>query len=592
VPTSPTASVRNQLRFAFAIVIILSFVSTAIAIWRLQTLANDARELTQHPLAKERLVSNWLLNISMSAERTAALARAPDGEPAKAFADEAVQQSKRSTELQQQIGALLDGADEKALYTQIGAAHEQYLAAHGRLMALKAEGKHDEARTLYAQGFAPLMDGYIARVRELLALQQKSIAARTGETLDAAHDSATLLVGLCLAPLIASILAAQVFARVLFRRLGGEPALAAAVAGEIAAGNLRVEVKLADGDQTSLMAALQHMRDSLAGIVGQVRHGSAAIGESIAVLSGEAQELSRRTESQAAALEETASSIEELTQGIQHSADNAEQANTLAAQASQVAQQGGRMVGQLVETMGAINASSARIADIIGVIDGIAFQTNILALNAAVEAARAGEQGRGFAVVAGEVRALAQRSASAAKEIKVLMDDSTGRVTEGSTLAGRAGETMRDIVTSIERVSTIMSDIVASSREQASGIAQVNQAITQMDGVTQQNAAQVEESAAATMSMQAQSQQLQQLVSVFRVDLPASRTSAARPALAVAAAGKPAAPATAAAAAAPARAKQAPAHGTRKAAAAQPARAAKPSRPAGPTAVADDWEEF
>jgi methyl-accepting chemotaxis protein len=573
VLTKLTASVRNQLRFAFAIVIILSFVSTAVAIWRLQVLADDTNELTHRPLAKERLVSSWLLNISMSAKRTAAIARASDGELAKLFADETVQQSKRTSELQKQVGDMLDTNEEKALFAQIGEARQQYLESRDRLMALKAEGKAEEARALYDKSFAGIMDHYIDKVKELLALQQKSIGARTGEVLGSAHQSSTVLVCLCLATLVFSIGAAHRFARTLFRRLGGEPALATSVASEIAAGNLRVEVKVADGDQASLMAALKRMRDSLAGIVGQVREGTTAIGESISEMSSEAQELSRRTESQAAALEETASSIEQLTQGIQHSTDNAEQANELAAKASQVAQQGGAMVGQLVETMGTINESSSRIADIIGVIDGIAFQTNILALNAAVEAARAGEQGRGFAVVAGEVRALAQRSAAAAKEIKVLIDDSTGRVTEGSTLAGKAGETMKGIVAGIDRVSGIMNDIVASSREQASGIAQVNQAITQMDGATQQNAALVEESAAATLAMQEQSLKLKELVAVFQVDVAArAPAAAARPAL-------------------PAR-KPAPAPAAAKPAAARAARKAPPAKPAKPAAVAEDWEEF
>ncbi|MFC5550007.1 methyl-accepting chemotaxis protein [Massilia aerilata] len=572
--TKLTASVRNQLRFAFAIVIILSFVSTAVAIWRLQVLADDTNELTHRPLAKERLVSSWLLNISMSAKRTAAIARASDGELAKLFADETVQQSARTSELQKQVGDMLDTNEEKVLFAQIGEARQQYLESRDRVTALKAEGKAEEARALYDKSFAGIMARYIDKVKELLALQQKSIGARTGEVLGSAHQSSTVLVCLCLATLIFSVGAAHRFARALFRRLGGEPALATSVASEIAAGNLRVEVKVADGDQASLMAALKRMRDSLAGIVGQVREGTTAIGVSISEMSSEAQELSRRTESQAASLEETASSIEQLTQGIQHSTDNAEQANGLAAQASRVARQGGAMVGQLVETMGAINESSSRIADIIGVIDGIAFQTNILALNAAVEAARAGEQGRGFAVVAGEVRALAQRSAAAAKEIKVLIDDSTGRVTEGSTLAGKAGETMKGIVAGIDRVSGIMNDIVASSREQASGIAQVNQAITQMDGATQQNAALVEESAAATLAMQEQSHKLKELVSVFRVDVAAVRAPAA------AAAARPALPA------------QKPAPAAAKPAAARAARKAPPAKPAKPAAVAEDWEEF
>jgi methyl-accepting chemotaxis protein len=248
--------------------------------------------------------------------------------------------------------------------------------------------------------------------------------------------------------------------------------------------------------------------------------------------------------------------------------------------------------------MAAINESSSRIADIIGVIDGIAFQTNILALNAAVEAARAGEQGRGFAVVASEVRALAQRSATAAKEIKVLIEDSTGRVADGASLAGKTGQTMQGIVTSIDRVSSIMNDIVASSREQAIGIAQVNKAITQMDGSTQQNAAMVEESAAASRAMQEQSGKLLALVALFQVEAPAAPAAAAPrralPAAAVkaapgkaAAAGPAPAPSSAAAAARPEAAR--PARTARKAA---PVKPVKPAKPAGPAAVADDWEEF
>ena len=515
MPTPLTAGVRGQLRFAFALVIALSFFSTALAIWRLQMLADDTKALTHRPLAKERLVSSWLLG-------------------------EALQQPKRGAELQKQVGEMLDTPEEKAMFEQIGQAGQAPAGARERILA---------------------------QLGELLALQQKTIDSRAGGMLADARHGAGVLVAVCLATLVFNVAAGALLARALFRRLGGEPALAAAVASEIAAGNLRVEVPLADGDQASLMAGLKRMRDSLAGIVGQVRHGTAAIGESIAVMSREAQELSRRTEGQAASLEETASSIEELTQGIQHSADNAEQANELAAQASRVAQQGGAMVGQLVDTMGAINESSSRIADIIGVIDGIAFQTNILALNAAVEAARAGEQGRGFAVVAGEVRALAQRSAAAAKEIKTLIDDSTGRVAEGSALAGKAGQTMQGIVASIDRVSVIMNDIVASSREQASGIAQVNQAITRMDSGTQQNAALVEETAAATRAMEEQSGKLQQLVALFQVEAAAAPAAAARPSLPAV---KPAP--------APARPAQ--------------ARAARKSAPARPAAVAEDWEEF
>jgi methyl-accepting chemotaxis protein len=323
---------------------------------------------------------------------------------------------------------------------------------------------------------------------------------------------------MAIATLLFSIGAGVVFSRSLFRRLGGEPAAAAAVAREIAAGNLAVEIPVDERRHAgSLMFALRGMRDSLAGLVGNVRQSTATINESAQVLSTEAEDLSRRTESQAAALEETASSMGELTHAVNENAGNAEQASRLAAQASSVAREGGSMVGQLVATMGTINESSRRIVDIIGVIDGIAFQTNILSLNAAVEAARAGEQGRGFAVVASEVRALAQRSAAAAKEIKELITDSTHRVEGGAALAQQAGATMTDIVAGIQQVAAIMAEIVESGREQASGIQQVNQAVAQMDGMTQQNAGLAEETVAATGAVREQAAKLSQLVDVFRL---------------------------------------------------------------------------
>ena len=267
-----------------------------------------------------------------------------------------------------------------------------------------------------------------------------------------------------------------------------------------------------------IMRSVEFMRTSLVGIVGQVRQGTDTIATASGQIAAGNQDLSSRTEQQASSLEETAASMEELTSTVKQNADNARQANQLAVSASSVAVKGGSVVAQVVDTMGAINTSSKKIVDIIGVIDGIAFQTNILALNAAVEAARAGEQGRGFAVVAAEVRNLAQRSAAAAKEIKTLIGDSVGKVEEGSRQVAEAGKTMDEIVGSVRRVTDIMAEIEAASREQTQGIEQINQAITQMDQVTQQNAALVEQAAAAAQSLQEQATSLVSLVSVFKLD--------------------------------------------------------------------------
>ncbi|WP_313030879.1 methyl-accepting chemotaxis protein [Massilia alkalitolerans] len=569
------SSVRAQLRIVFAFVIIISTLATAVAIWRLQLMSEETEALTRRPLVKERLASQWLLNTSVSAKRTAAVARSSDPELAKAFAAESLESSQRTSVLQDKVGELLDTPEEQALFEAIAEARGRYIETRDRVMKLKADGQAGEAMAQYEREFVPATQLYLDKVTALQALQHKAIDTMAQDALEGAAASTTMLVTLCLVTLAGSIAASMLFARALFRRLGGEPAEAARVAGEIAAGKLDVRVALRPGDQSSLLYALLRMRDSLAQIVGQVRDGTSTIGASVDAMASEAQELSRRTESQAAALEQTASSMNELAHAVQHSAASAEEANGLAVAASTVAQQGGAMVGQLVDTMGAINASSARIVDIIGVIDGIAFQTNILALNAAVEAARAGEQGRGFAVVAGEVRSLAQRSAAAAKEIKELIDDSTLRVSQGADLAGRAGATMNGIVDSIGRVTAIMGEIVDSSKEQASGIQQVHRAVSDMDSVTQQNATLVEESAAATESMKEEAARLAQLVAVFKL-------------AAKAAPRKDEAPRIARAATPP----------TRPAASAPPAARAKPAaRPAPPPcaerkAAEEEWEEF
>ncbi len=329
--------------------------------------------------------------------------------------------------------------------------------------------------------------------------------------------SRLLMVVLALGGVLISVGLGLVVARLLARQLGGEPAYAADVVSRIATGDLTVDVDARSARPGSLLFSIKQMQDQLTGVVARIKESSDTIATASGEIAAGNQDLSSRTEEQASSLEQTAASMEELTSTVKQNADNARQANQLAVSASEVAVKGGDVVSSVVQTMGSINASSKKIVDIIGVIDGIAFQTNILALNAAVEAARAGEQGRGFAVVASEVRSLAQRSAAAAKEIKTLIGDSVGKVEEGSKQVAEAGRTMEEIVGSVKRVTDIMGEITAASQEQTSGIEQINQAVTQMDQTTQQNAALVEEASAAAQSLQEQAGALVEAVSVFRL---------------------------------------------------------------------------
>ncbi|WP_307727420.1 methyl-accepting chemotaxis protein [Massilia rhizosphaerae] len=421
---------------------------------------------------------------------------------------------------------------------------------------------------------APRSRSVDVKMREL-SLDKEKLAQANNLYNKGEYESsrATMLVLVALSALTGVIFGILI-TRSLTRQLGGEPAYAAEVAGRIAGGDLRTDVQLRAGDDTSLLFAMKSMRDHLARIVSEVRHGTDAIASASGEIASGNLDLSSRTEEQASSLEETASSMEELTSTVKQNADNARQANVLAQTASSVAGQGGDVVAQVVQTMGSINDSSKKIVDIITVIDGIAFQTNILALNAAVEAARAGEQGRGFAVVAGEVRTLAQRSAAAAKEIKTLIGDSVDKVAVGTKLVDQAGSTMTEVVASIQRVTDIMAEISAASLEQTGGIEQINQAISQMDNVTQQNASLVEEAAAASEALQSQAVKLSELVSVFQIDGGAPAAAPKRPVRA-----EPVMTALAPPSAKPVLrvVKPAPARAPVKAAA---------------TAGADDWEEF
>ena len=404
---------------------------------------------------------------------------------------------------------------------------EAYVGLQQQFIDLVRAGKRPEAVELLSDKMRPVQMSYIKALNELRDLQIELItsAARQGE---ADYAQAKLLMFGLLAGMA---LISAWLGWWMTRSVTGPVGQAVEVAERVAAGDLGSVIEVNSQDEVGrLLTALKAMNANLAGIVSTVRNSSDSIATGSAQIASGNADLSQRTEEQASALQQTAASMEQLGSAVKQNADNARQANQLALGASAVAVQGGEVVGQVVQTMKGINDSSKKIADIISVIDGIAFQTNILALNAAVEAARAGEQGRGFAVVASEVRNLAQRSAEAAKEIKGLIGASVERVAQGTTLVDQAGHTMQEIVTSIKRVTDIMGEISTASSEQSTGVAQVGEAVTQMDQVTQQNAALVEESAAAAESLKHQAQQLVQAVSVFSMGAPAAPAAAVQPA--------------------------------------------------------------
>ncbi|SEO23154.1 methyl-accepting chemotaxis protein [Duganella sp. CF517] len=401
--------------------------------------------------------------------------------------------------------------------------------------ALKQPRKLREAQQMEAFGkflvteCSPLRRQIVTDIAVLVKATQQEAAAAAELSESRAATVRSWAITLTIVAFVLSVLIARQIRRLLLKQLGGEPAYAAEIANQIAEGDLAVIVDLKDGDHHSLLHAIKTMRDSLASIVGQVRQGTDAIASASAEIAHGNEDLSSRTATQASSLEKVATAMEELTSTVKQNASNAQQANTLAQTASSVSEDGGAVMQQVTDTMASINESSKKIVDIISVIDGIAFQTNILALNAAVEAARAGEQGRGFAVVATEVRNLAQRSASAAKEIKALIDDSVTKVGTGSELVLKAGTTMHAVVDSVKRVTEIMGEISTASAEQSQGIGEVGSAIGEMDGMTQQNMALVEEASAAAQQLQEQSAGLAGLVGQFKLDGDRSHIAAAQP---------------------------------------------------------------
>ncbi|NUO87451.1 MAG: methyl-accepting chemotaxis protein [Cupriavidus sp.] len=421
-----------------------------------------------------------------------------------------------------QVAGVFDRPEGKALVKQYQDLSPAFRARMEKYVELVSKQPLDTSQfesQVFSESADLLKDSHALEAVMFEMVKRRDNRARSNmEEARSVYDSTRLwMLGLVLGGLALSVLLGVLLARALSRQLGGEPAYAAAIAARIAEGDFSKPVTTRAGDKSSLVFAMQQMQQQLSRMVRDFKASAESIGSASREIAAGNNDLSQRTEQQAASLEQTASSMEELTSTVRQNADNARQASGLAANASDTALRGGEVVGRVVQTMDEINDASKKIVDIIGVIEGIAFQTNILALNAAVEAARAGEQGRGFAVVAGEVRSLAQRSANAAKEIKGLIGDTVERVDNGSALVGQAGKTMDEIVQAVKRVTDIMGEISAASAEQSSGIEQVNQAVAQMDEVTQQNAALVEEAAAAAGALEEQAGRLQSAVATFRL---------------------------------------------------------------------------
>ena len=510
--------VTTKLIVSFGIVLALTATLGVLSIIQLERVNQTSTDLELNWLPSTRAAGD--MNTATSDFRVAELQHVlsvDEAEMAK-YEKELVDIRAGLDKSVSMYAKLVSSPEEQKIFDRFKSSWAEYLAENKSVLALSRANRNDEAKALVRAKAQQEFNEASADLVKLADLNQAGGIASSKRG-DALYDNARAAILILLGAAMALGLSLAIFiARALVKQLGGEPDYAAAVASKIAAGDLTVNVAVRDNDQTSMMYAMKQMRDSLAKIVGEVRSGTDTIATASSQIASGNLDLSSRTEEQASALEETASSMEELTSTVKQSADNARQANSLAMSASEVASKGGAVVSQVVDTMGAINASSKKISDIIGVIDSIAFQTNILALNAAVEAARAGEQGRGFAVVASEVRNLAQRSAAAAKEIKTLIGDSVEKVDAGSKLVDQAGATMNEIVESVRRVTDIMGEIMSAAKEQTSGIEQINEAISQMDQVTQQNAALVEEAAAASQSMQEQSATLAQTVSVFKLD--------------------------------------------------------------------------
>ncbi|WP_151639464.1 methyl-accepting chemotaxis protein [Noviherbaspirillum aerium] len=503
-----------KLLLSFLVVLALTVFLSLFSMAQLQKVNHTATELE----------SRWLPSVRSLLEVKASMAQLRAEEMEHILANDEVKMrthQMRMNDLIQKLAAVRGEyeklpitPEERAMYAEVVKLWDEFKAEHDNVITLSSQNKKDEAIIFNRGSLTRLYGEMREHIDSMvqLGVRNSVTASRAGSKVYT--DSQVWVAAMLTGTVILGLLFAFAIARLVSRPLQQ----AVSVARKVAGGDLTTDIVQTSNDETGqLMAALKDMNDALTKIVSEVRTSSDAIAASSSEIATGNADLSSRTEQQAGSLEETAASIEELTATVKQNAENASQANHLATAASSIAEQGGKVVTQVVSTMGEINTSAKKIVDIIGVIDGIAFQTNILALNAAVEAARAGEQGRGFAVVASEVRSLAQRSATAAHEIKALIDDSVNKVATGSRLVDQAGTTMTEVVASVQRVGAIVAEISTASQEQSLGIQQIGHSMAEMDEMTQQNAALVEEAGAAANALETQTGKLADLVRIFKL---------------------------------------------------------------------------